>query len=194
MKRTKLNFLIDVLSYSFFLFLITTGILMRYILPPGTGRFVTIWGMSRHDWGTIHFWISVTFLAFMVLHVYLHWKWIVCMTTGKPGKRSGIKTGIIMLGIALIAMAPVLSPREYASENEREHPPYTRYDEITIHGSMTLSELEQETGVPAGEVLKALDLPGNIPAHWRLGNIARRYGLDMSDFRKAVYHYLNEGN
>ncbi len=194
MKRTKLNYLIDVLSYTFFLFLITTGILMRYVLPPGTGRFVTIWGMNRHDWGTIHFWISAIFLALMLLHVYLHWKWVVCMTTGKAGKWSGIKTGLAMLVIALIAMAPVLSPREYTSEYEREHPPYTRYDEITISGSMTLSELEQETGVPADHILMALDPPGNIPAHWRLRNIARRHNLDMSDFRKVVYQYLNEGN
>ncbi len=192
MERTRLNFLIDVLSYTFFLFLITTGILMRYVLPPGTGRFVTVWGISRHDWGTIHFWISIVFLTLMVLHVYLHWNWIVKMVIGKAGRGPGIKTGIAMLGIALIAMAPILSPIEYDDDNERGHPPYTRYDDIPIHGSMTLSEMEQETGVPADHVLKALGLPGNIPVHTRLGNIASRYNLDMGDFRKVIYQYLKD--
>ncbi len=192
MKNTRLNYLIDVLSYTFFLFLITTGILMRYVLPPGTGRFVTIWGMNRHDWGTIHFWISISFLTLMFLHIYLHWKWIVKMTIGKTGKRSALKTGIAMIVIALIAMAPILSPVEYDSENEREHPQYTHYDEITIQGSMTLSDLEQETGVPADHVLKALDLPDNIPGSRRLGNIARSYNLDMSDFREVIYQYLKD--
>lgn len=194
MKRTNLNFLIDTLSFAFFLFLVTTGILMRYVLPPGTGRFVTIWGMSRHDWGTIHFWIAILFLMLMVLHIYLHWKWIVCMTIGNQGKRAGIKTGLIMLGLAIIAIIPLLSEREITSEAQRDYPPYTRYDEITIHGSMTLSELEQETGVPVAHVLRALDLPVNIPANRRLGSIARRHNLEISDFRKVVYEYPEDKN
>ena len=116
------------------------------------------------------------------------------MTIGKPVKRAGIKTGLIMLGVVIIAVTPLLSQRELASENDREYPPYTRYDEITIHGSMTLSELEQETGVPVAHFLRALDLPGNIPASRRLGNIARRYNPEMSDFRRVVYDYPKDVN
>ena len=34
MKRTKLNFVIDVVAFVGFVGLTTTGVLMRYILPP----------------------------------------------------------------------------------------------------------------------------------------------------------------
>ncbi len=61
MKAT-LNFIIDVIAFTGFLFLTTTGVLMRYLLPPGSGRFASLWGLNRHEWGTIHFWISVAFL------------------------------------------------------------------------------------------------------------------------------------
>ena len=58
---------------------------MKYILPPGTGarhhgidehtRFLLGWG--RHDWGDLHFILAVIFVILMVIHIILHWKWIV---------------------------------------------------------------------------------------------------------------------
>ncbi len=65
MKRPKLNFFIDIIAFIAFVLLTTTGILMRYILPPGSGKHTLIWGMDRHEWGTIHFWISILFFSIL---------------------------------------------------------------------------------------------------------------------------------
>lgn len=54
MKRTHLNFIVDVVAFVGFVVLRTTGVLMRYILPPGSGRYSTIWGLDRHEWGGIN--------------------------------------------------------------------------------------------------------------------------------------------
>ena len=65
MKRTHLNFIVDVVAFVGFVVLTTTGVLMRYILPPGSGHYSTIWSLDRHEWGGIHFWISVVFFPYL---------------------------------------------------------------------------------------------------------------------------------
>ncbi|HMB04500.1 MAG TPA: DUF4405 domain-containing protein, partial [Isosphaeraceae bacterium] len=70
------NFLVDSLAFAGFVLLTATGILLHYLLPPGSGHRMTIWGLDRHDWGRVHFWISVAFLGSLALHLVLHWKWV----------------------------------------------------------------------------------------------------------------------
>jgi hypothetical protein len=86
MKRVDTNFSVDLFGFLAFLGLIFTGIIMRYILPPGSGGrgfrggegvskkvFLSI---SRHEWGDIHFYLSIAIVALMVLHIILHFAWI----------------------------------------------------------------------------------------------------------------------
>src|SRR4051794_18528135 len=61
MNRTTLNFVVDTAAFVGFVLLTTTGVLMHYLLPPGSGHRTTIWGLDRHDWGQVHFWISAVF-------------------------------------------------------------------------------------------------------------------------------------
>jgi hypothetical protein len=56
-KRSTINFIIDAVGFVGFVFLTTTGVLVRYVLPPGSGRRAVLWGMNRHEWGDLHFWI-----------------------------------------------------------------------------------------------------------------------------------------
>ncbi|MEX0844285.1 MAG: DUF4405 domain-containing protein, partial [Balneolaceae bacterium] len=46
-----------------------------YILPPGSGS-ANIWGLTRHEWGDIHFWIAVIFAVTITVHLILHLPWI----------------------------------------------------------------------------------------------------------------------
>lgn len=96
MKRTNLNFIIDVVAFVGFVLLTTTGVLMRYILPPGSGRYSTIWRLDRHEWGGIHFWISVVFFFVLALHLVLHRRWIVSVVTGQPREGSGFRAGFCL--------------------------------------------------------------------------------------------------
>mgnify|MGYP001086303376 CR=1 FL=1 len=89
MKRTNLNFIIDLVAFLDMLGLAFTGFIMKYILPPGTsglGRQLhggrgrehikDLWSMTRHEWGSIHFYLAVIFLTLMAVHLILHWKWV----------------------------------------------------------------------------------------------------------------------
>ncbi len=77
MRRNTLNFIVDLVSLIVMWGLITTGLLMKYIMPPGTGHWLALGGMNRHGWGEIHFWLAVLACILMVLHVFLHWQWVV---------------------------------------------------------------------------------------------------------------------
>jgi hypothetical protein len=113
MKRSKLNFILDAAAFSGFVFLTTTGVLMRYVLPPGSKRFSMIWGLDRHGWGDIHFWISIAFLGLLAMHLLLHWKWVVNTLRGKSRDDSGLRAGLGIVGtvgLLALAIAPLLSP------------------------------------------------------------------------------------
>jgi hypothetical protein len=73
----------DVGLFVLFVTLATTGSILHWILPPGSGgrpgghdaRKVLL-GLSRYEWGEVHFWVAAAMLALIVLHLTLHWGWI----------------------------------------------------------------------------------------------------------------------
>ena len=116
MRKFSWNVIIDTAALSCFLFLSTTGVLMKYLLPPGSGQAKSIWGLGRHDWGNFHFWIAAAFFSIMALHLVLHWNWIIGVLKGKKTDKSG-KRFILGLGslliIVIIAISPLLSGVEH---------------------------------------------------------------------------------
>lgn len=88
MSKLGKNIIVDLLSYIGFVLLIGTGLVLRYVLPHGSGRLVgrgsgqahgeklvtTLWGMTGEQWGHVHFWVAVAVLVALALHLILHWK------------------------------------------------------------------------------------------------------------------------
>jgi len=54
-----------------------TGLLLAFRLPPGSrgGRGLSAWGLARHEWGDWHTWLCYAFLALILAHLALHWRW-----------------------------------------------------------------------------------------------------------------------
>jgi hypothetical protein len=127
MKRVHLHFGIDLGAFFALLMLISTGMLIEFRLPPGSGGHEPygrgwralerttpeIWGLTRHQWGEIHFWIAVTFVFLLAFHLALHWKWIVA--TSKNLVPQAICSTMLLWLIAILAVvlvaAPLLSPK-----------------------------------------------------------------------------------
>ena len=89
MKRSSLNFIVDFASFVSLLGIVFTGIIIKYVLPPGTGgcgqelsgglgreHIRDLWSMTRHEWGNIHYCFALLFIVLMTAHILLHWDWI----------------------------------------------------------------------------------------------------------------------
>jgi hypothetical protein len=92
MSRTIINIIVDVASAQLFLGMIATGYILRFILPPGSNRAFSLWGLTHHQYGDMHFWISFSLLAVLVIHLMLHWKWPV-REPAAPDSRLDEQTG-----------------------------------------------------------------------------------------------------
>lgn len=92
MKRSTLNFAIDAATLVVMLAMIATGLLVRFILPPGSGERRVLWEYSRHDWGDVHFWLAVALGGLVFVHIALHWSWICSLVLSwVPHADSSIK-------------------------------------------------------------------------------------------------------
>ena len=106
MRRPALNLVVDAIAFAGFVFMTASGVLLRFVLPPGSGHRTSIWGLNRHEWGGIHYWTAVALLAALSVHVVLHGKWIVHMVRGQQREGSGIRValGLVAL-VAILALA-----------------------------------------------------------------------------------------
>jgi len=75
MNKASLVKLTDLFSFLGLIALISTGALLKFNLPPRSGG-ASIWGLTRHEWGDIQFYVSVSFLALISLHLLLHFRFI----------------------------------------------------------------------------------------------------------------------
>lgn len=131
MNRTIANIIIDIIAAFLFLGMIATGYLLRFPLPPGSNKTLSLWGYTRHQWGDVHFWISLGLLVVLVVHLVLHWNWIVTVIgkrchlvkTAHPSLvRSGVLTGsIVILTVTLFAWTAQNSVKEISRPMRGKH-------------------------------------------------------------------------
>lgn len=117
MQRRFLKFAIDVVLFLCAMGLLLTGLLLAYILPPGSGRW-QVWGITRHEWGDVHFWIAMVMLGAAVLHVLLNWSWVCMVAAGlfrrdtnapRPTTCYAAGAGLILLVVLTVAAFLVLA-------------------------------------------------------------------------------------
>jgi len=97
-----------------------TGLLLAFRLPPGSrgGQGLSALGMTRHDWGDVHTWLSYGFIVLLLLHLAVHWRWLWQFASRKRAwpLLAGVGVGLLLI-IALIGQ-PVQS-REGRGEHRR---------------------------------------------------------------------------
>lgn len=186
-KQTHLNFFVDALGLVAFCILVSTGILMHWLLPHGSGHSLRIWGLGRHDWGEIHFWTAITFLAVVGLHLFLHWKWIIAVVRGRDNPHSGRRLAYGSAALALlliIVIAPLVSPVkqvEVQSQKQQE-----KHAGLQIRGHMSLNELEDLTGVRRERLLRELGLSPGLPGETRLSTLRHEHAITLREIRRAI--------
>jgi hypothetical protein len=121
MNKSKLNFIIDATMFLTMMAMAGLGLLMKYIMPPGrvlrekygSNPELTWLGWDRHDWGDIHFYLALTFLTLLVLHIILHWSQILGLfhrLVPNPRGRSRIAIIFVLLSLLLIWWPFMITP------------------------------------------------------------------------------------
>ena len=72
-------------------FEVLSGCVIWLILPRGAGDLYqtmsgvgrTFWGLQRDVWVDLHAWVAILMVAIIVIHLIMHWRWIINMTQGK---------------------------------------------------------------------------------------------------------------
>jgi hypothetical protein len=114
MRRNTLNLIINVATLLLMLGLLTTGLFIWFVLPPGSGGRhggggLTLWGLGRHDWGDIHAWMALGLSALIALHVVLHWPWACSTVRGLFGRRGAVaRRGRMTAGLVCVAVVAAL--------------------------------------------------------------------------------------
>jgi len=118
--RTFLPRLLNALLWLVFCSMAGTGLLLAFRLPAGSrgGRGLSALGLSRHEWGDFHTWLSYAFLALTFTHLALHWRWFWHIAARK--RRWPLVLGL-GAGIALLLALALQPVRSHGTQNGAPH-------------------------------------------------------------------------
>lgn len=204
MKRNTLNFAVDGVTALVMFGLVATGLIVRFVLPPGSGRSRLLWGLGRHDWGDLHFWLAVGISVMVLIHTALHWRW-VCATAlrlfrrgatepASVGRTSGNLAGFGLLvlivgffaGFVWLAQINVQEVRDVGGSDMLAKSGHEEGEKGSIRGSMTLAEVAAAKNMSVETLRARLGLPASVPPDEQMGRTCRKYGLSMPEARKRV--------
>jgi hypothetical protein len=98
--KPKINFVLDVAIFILFVVALLSGLLLDDAYSSGgvqmrrghgggdSGETYTVLGVDRHAMDAVHTWSSLLAGVLVVVHLALHWKWLVCQgkrMLGLPG-------------------------------------------------------------------------------------------------------------
>jgi hypothetical protein len=89
MQKWLQNYILFVIMFLLALFQAVSGFLMWLVINRGGEGFQGGRGLeqadstfmwSKHTWTNLHDWTAVALLVMVIIHLILHWKWIVYTT------------------------------------------------------------------------------------------------------------------
>jgi cytochrome b subunit of formate dehydrogenase len=86
MSKARFLFTLSALAFVSFLLQVISGFILWKILPRGGGDGIgrgfggdaieSTFGWGRHTWLDIHDWTGVALLVIIIVHIYMHRKWL----------------------------------------------------------------------------------------------------------------------
>ena len=100
--KNNINRSLNFLLYLCFCLMAGTGLMLVYRLPPRSrGGGGSVLGLTRHEWGDIHYWVSYAFAAAILLHLWMHRQWLHKVAVRR---QNWLLLLGLLLGIALIVI------------------------------------------------------------------------------------------
>lgn len=219
MKKTDWQYLVDTLLFLCIVGIVFIGFLMGLILPKGPAAPESakyFLGLHRHQWGNIHFYLSITFTVLVIIHLVFSWKWIKIKS--RQIFKRGWKSILVLTALSSILVLVLFwafyprIPGAYedhgvraGAKTKQQNPSgevfpvheETIYLEdgtvaIVITGQTTLKQVEKATGIPAEDVAIQLGLPAKVSPDESFGRLRKQYAFTIRDVRDAVDEILNK--
>ena len=205
MKRSEWQYLIDTLLFIFMMGIVLIGLLLGLLIPEGPSvaeNSKYFLGLHRHAWAHIHFYLSIAFIILLLIHLMFSWKWI--KNKAKHIFKNAWRTSLILtLFFALLAplliwnfwpkYAETYADYGYRQRNsdvvsggQESNLPQEGEEYIVVTGQMTLADLEKATGISPQAVIEKLDLPKRTKQDETMGQLRKKYGLDLQDVRDII--------
>ena len=81
MDQIKRNYWTDFVMFVLVAITTITGLVLFFILPSGRrSGLQTFLDIAKETWVDVHTWVGLIFIIVAVIHLILHWKWIITMT------------------------------------------------------------------------------------------------------------------
>jgi cytochrome b561 len=91
MNKPKINYVVDFLALVSFAITALSGLAIKFFMPSGVrqGSLQEFLGIQKNAWSEIHDWFGILLIIFVVIHLVLHWDWIVCVTKNMLQSKKG---------------------------------------------------------------------------------------------------------
>jgi len=225
MNKSKLNFIIVIFMFICMTLIASIGFLIKFTLIPGKESWkiygknvdLLLFGMDRHEWGTVHLYIGFVLLGLLILHIYSHWKMIVGLyrkLIASPKVRKISFLIFMAVSIFLIVFPFAVSPKVVERESGKGHyniqngsenrikqhqnkiqsNSYEKYTPsgiaIEVRGFMTLTDVAQKYNVSINILIDQLGIPKSAGLSvQQLGRLRKIYDFRMTDVEKIIYEY-----
>lgn len=89
MNKPIVNYVVDALMAVSFVVTAVSGVVMFFFLPDQVrgGGFNQFFGITKSTWKVYHDWSGLLMIILVLIHLILHWNWMVCMTKSFFKKR-----------------------------------------------------------------------------------------------------------
>lgn len=143
-NKSKFNLIIDIIMLLLLIPLAGIGFLMKYVLISGSERNVIygnnvdleLFGLSRHQWGSIHLTLSIIFLILLFLHIIFNWKLIVSVfqqMVKSKANRFGVTIFLALFCLTALISPFIITPKQvvfepkYKNKGRFERSSFNRY-------------------------------------------------------------------
>lgn len=169
MKKSKLNLVIDAIMLVVMMALIGIGLLNKYVLLNGQKKWakfgenldLTLFGLDRHEWNTIHFVFGAILFGLLVLHICFHWNMIVRIYKSLiKNKKARIVSAIALLTVSIVLLifplfinAKIKKPnlqeeRHYSGRDKNSKEGYEQHLQETDFSNIQEPVIHQEKNIP----------------------------------------------
>lgn len=106
-SQSARRFLVDFVMFVSALGAMLTGVVLWLCVGKGPDGQKFFLGLHRHEWGDLHTFFSLAFVALVVVHLIQHWAWIRIVALKQVGRRAGIRSILKTAGAAVFVLGTI---------------------------------------------------------------------------------------